>query len=122
MTDPNLSINPPSAEVRQWAMLCHLSALLGLVIPLGHLLGPLVLWHLKREQDPFIDAQGKEALNFQISVTVAGFICLLLIFVVIGLVLFAVLSVAVMILIVIAAVRANEGKPYRYPMIWRPIK
>jgi len=53
---------------------------------------------------------------------VAGFICLLLIFVVIGLVLFAVLSVAVMILIVIAAVRANEGKPYRYPMIWRPIK
>ncbi|MGJ7472833.1 DUF4870 domain-containing protein [Pseudomonas fulva] len=122
MTDPNLSIIPPSAEVRQWAMLCHLSALLGLVIPLGHLLGPLVLWHLKREQDPFIDAQGKEALNFQISVTVAGFICLLLIFVVIGLVLFAVLSLAVMILIVIAAVRANEGKPYRYPMIWRPIK
>ncbi|WP_440091047.1 DUF4870 domain-containing protein [Pseudomonas putida] len=122
MSDSNLSITPPNAEIRQWAMLCHLSALLGLVVPLGHLLGPLVLWHLKREQDPFIDAQGKEALNFQISVTIAGFICFLLMFVFIGLVLFAMLTVAVMILIIIAAVRANEGKPYRYPMIWRPIK
>lgn len=122
MSDVDLPITPPSADVRQWAMLCHLSALLGLVMPLGHLLGPLVLWHLKREQDPFIDAQGKEALNFQISVTLAGFVCLLLMFVFIGIVLFAALMVAVLILIILAAVRANEGKSYRYPWIWRPIR
>lgn len=122
MNDSDLSITPPSADVRQWAMFCHLSALLGLVLPLGHLLGPLVLWHLKREQDPFIDAQGKEALNFQISVTIAGFVCFLLMFVFIGILLFAVLMVAVLILIILAAVKTNEGQPYRYPFIWRPIR
>jgi len=122
MNDSDLPITPPGADVRQWAMFCHLSALLGLVLPLGHLLGPLVLWHLKREQDPFIDAQGKEALNFQISVTIAGFVCFLLMFVFIGILLFAVLMVAVLILIILAAVKANEGQPYRYPFIWRPIR
>ncbi|MGE6820596.1 DUF4870 domain-containing protein [Pseudomonas soli] len=122
MNDSDLPITPPSADARQWAMFCHLSALLGLVLPLGHLLGPLVLWHLKREQDPFIDAQGKEALNFQISVTIAGFVCFLLMFVFIGILLFAVLMVAVLILIILAAVKTNEGQPYRYPFIWRPIR
>ncbi|NIF18945.1 DUF4870 domain-containing protein [Pantoea sp. Cy-639] len=122
MNDVDLPVTPPNADVRQWAMFCHLSALLGLVMPLGHLLGPLVLWHLKREQDPFIDAQGKEALNFQISVTLASFVCFMLMFVFIGIVLFAMLMVAVLILIILAAVKANEGKAYRYPWIWRPIK
>ena len=93
-----------------------------MVVPFANLIAPLALWWWKRGVDPFVDAQGKEALNFQISVTIAGFICFLLMFVFIGLVLFAMLTVAVMILIIIAAVRANEGKPYRYPMIWRPIK
>lgn len=59
MSDSNLSITPPNADVRQWAMFCHLSALLGLVVPLGHLLGPLVLWHLKREQDPLSTPRAK---------------------------------------------------------------
>ncbi|MCO7514657.1 DUF4870 domain-containing protein [Pseudomonas guariconensis] len=122
MSDPNLPITPPNAEIRQWAMFCHLAALLGLVVPLGHLLGPLVLWIWKRELDPFIDAQGKEALNFQISVTIAGVICFLLMFVLVGIVLFAILVVAVLILIILAGVKANEGQPYRYPLIWRPLK
>ncbi|MBJ9974360.1 DUF4870 domain-containing protein [Pseudomonas sp. S75] len=122
MSEPNTPIDIPNAEVRQWAMFCHFSALLGLVMPLGHLLGPLVMWIWKRESDPFVDAHGKEALNFQITVTLAGFICFLLMFVVIGIVLFAILAVAVLILIILAGVRANEGKPYRYPLTWRPIK
>lgn len=122
MSDPNLPSEVPRAEVRQWAMFCHFSAFLGLVVPLGHLLGPVVMWVWKRELDPFVDAQGKEALNFQINVTIAGFISFLLMFLVIGFVLIAILAVAVLILMILAGVRANEGKPYRYPMIWRPIK
>ncbi|WP_342650034.1 DUF4870 domain-containing protein [Pseudomonas sp. REB1044] len=122
MNEPNPPIGTVSAEARQWAMFCHFSAFLGLVMPLGHLLGPLVMWLWKREADPFVDAQGKEALNFQITVTLAGFICFLLMFVVIGIVLFAILAVATLILIILAGVRANEGKAYRYPFIWRPIK
>ncbi|MDF0733346.1 DUF4870 domain-containing protein [Pseudomonas entomophila] len=122
MSDPNLPLEVPSAEARQWAMFCHFSALLGLVVPLGHLLGPVVMWVWKREVDPFVDAHGKEALNFQINVTLAGFVCFLLMVLVIGFVLLAVLAVAVLILIILAGVRANEGKAYRYPWIWRPIK
>lgn len=66
---------PPSAEARQWAMLCHFAAFFGLVFPFGNLLGPLVVWQIKRDLDPFVDAQGKEAVNFQISVTLAGLVC-----------------------------------------------
>ena len=58
----------PGQEARQWAMFCHFAAFIGLVFPFGSLLGPLIVWQLKRESDPFVDAQGKEALNFQITV------------------------------------------------------
>ena len=122
MSDSNLSITPPNAEIRQWAMFCHLSALLGLVVPLGHLLGPLVLWHLKREQDPFIDAQGKEALNFQITVAIASAISILLMLIIVGFFLYGLVAIGSIVLAVIGGVKANEGFPYRYPFTWRLIK
>ena len=78
MSDEQLPLPTPSQEVRQWAMFCHLSALLGIWIPFGTIIGPLILWQIKREMDPFIDAQGKEALNFQITVAIASAICFLL--------------------------------------------
>ena len=51
-------------EVRNWAMLCHLSTFSGWFIPFGNILGPLIIWLMKREESPFIDAHGKEALNW----------------------------------------------------------
>lgn len=122
MSEQPLQLPTPSAEVRQWAMFCHLAALLGLVFPFGSLLGPLVMWIWKKDVDPFVDAQGKEALNFQITVFIAGVICGLLMFILIGIVLFGMLMIAVLILTIIAGVKANEGEPYRYPLTWRPIK
>ncbi|WP_410965628.1 DUF4870 domain-containing protein, partial [Salmonella sp. SAL4454] len=68
----------PGQEARQWAMFCHFAAFIGLVFPFGSLLGPLIVWQLKRESDPFVDAQGKEALNFQITVALAMFVSFLL--------------------------------------------
>ena len=57
-------------DARTWATICHLSALLMLLgVPLGNVLGPLAVWLVKRNQHPFVDDQGKEALNFQLSVT-----------------------------------------------------
>ncbi|MGN8123751.1 DUF4870 domain-containing protein [Pseudomonas sp. 22082] len=112
----------PSQEVRQWAMFCHLSALLGIWIPFGTLIGPLVLWQMKRETDPFIDAQGKEALNFQITVAIASMICFVLMLLLIGFVLFGLLAIAALVLTIIGGVKANEGFPYRYPFTWRLIK
>lgn len=122
MTDEQLPLPVPSREVRQWAMFCHLSALLGIWIPFGSLIGPLILWQVKREMDPFIDDQGKEALNFQITVAIAAAICLLLMVVVIGFFLFGLLAIGALVLTIIAGVKANEGKAYRYPFTWRLIK
>ena len=81
----SVSTTKPSAEERNWAVIAHLSALAGLVIwGLGIVLGPLIVWLLKKDQMPFVDEQGKEALNFQITVFLAGVVCSSLIFLLIG--------------------------------------
>ncbi|MBA1381265.1 DUF4870 domain-containing protein [Pseudomonas brassicacearum] len=122
MSDEQVLLPQPSKEARQWAMFCHLSALLGIWIPFGTLIGPLVLWQLKRDSDPFIDAQGKEALNFQITVAIASAISLLLMVVVIGFFLFGLVAIGALVLTIIGGVKANEGQPYRYPFTWRLVK
>jgi uncharacterized protein len=122
MSDEQLPLPTPSQEVRQWAMFCHLSALLGIWIPFGTLIGPLILWQMKRENDPFIDAQGKEALNFQITVAIAATLSFFLMLVVIGFFLLGLIAIGGLVLTIIAGVKANEGVPYRYPFTWRLIK
>lgn len=122
MNDIDLSKPEPSREARQWAMFCHFSAFLGMWVPFGSLIGPLILWQMKRESDPFIDDQGKEALNFQITVAIATAICCLLMLVVIGFVLIGLVFIGAVVLVVIAGVKANDGIAYRYPFTWRPIK
>ncbi|QRY80338.1 DUF4870 domain-containing protein [Pseudomonas sp. PDNC002] len=112
----------PSQEARQWAMFCHFAAFLGFIFPFGNLLGPLIVWQVKRESDPFIDQQGKEALNFQITVTLAVLVSFLLMLVVIGFFLLGLVSIGALVLTIIAGVKANEGLDYRYPFTWRPIK
>ncbi|WP_260962677.1 DUF4870 domain-containing protein [Pseudomonas citri] len=122
MSDEQILLPQPSKEARQWAMFCHLSALLGIWIPFGTLIGPLVLWQLKRDSDPFVDAQGKEALNFQITVAIASAISLLLMVVVIGFFLFGLVAIGALVLTIIGGVKANEGQAYRYPFTWRLVK
>lgn len=113
----------PSKQATNWGMLCHLSALLGLVlISFGHILGPLVVWLLKRNDDPFIDEQGKESLNFQISITIYVIIAAILCVILIGFVLLGILIIADVILIVVASVKASNGEGYRYPFTIRLIK
>ena len=103
-------------------MFCHFSAFLGMWFPFGSLIGPLILWQVKRESDPFIDDQGKEALNFQITVAIASAICYVLMFVLIGFALLGLVLIGAVVLVVIAGVKANDGVVYRYPFTWRPIK
>ncbi|KJU81247.1 orotate phosphoribosyltransferase, partial [Ectopseudomonas oleovorans] len=70
---------------------------------------------IKKDLDPFVDAQGKEALNFQISVALAAVVCFILMVVVIGFPLLMLLGLAALVLTIIAGIKANEGQPYRYP-------
>jgi uncharacterized Tic20 family protein len=116
-------------DERQWAMFTHLSALIGLIIPFGNVLGPLIFWQMKKNESSFIDDQGKEALNFQITFTLALLALLaigtVLLIILIGFVFYIaafVVGIAGLVLTVLAGIRANNGEHYRYPWTWRPIK
>ncbi|UII71450.1 DUF4870 domain-containing protein [Pseudomonas sp. HN11] len=117
-----MPVPTPSYEVRQGAMLCHLAAFLGFVFPFGSVVGPLILWQMKKEVDPFIDDQGKEALNFQITVAIAWIACIVLAFAVIGFFLMVALAITTVVLTIIGSIKANKGIVYRYPLTWRLIK
>ena len=112
-----------SKEARNWAMFCHLAALAGYVIPFaGNIIGPLVIWLLKREEDAFIDDQGKEAVNFQITMTIAYVVSAVLVVVVIGIFLLPIVALFNLIMMIVAAVKASNGERYRYPMSLRFVK
>ena len=114
----------PSRTERQWAMGCHLIALCGIVVPVpaANLLGPLILWLVKREDGAFIDDQGKEALNFQISLFIYALACLVLAVIGIGIFLLLPLALFGLVCVIIAAIKASEGVAFRYPACIRFIK
>jgi uncharacterized Tic20 family protein len=115
---------PIPNDVKQWAMLCHLSALTGLVIPIPgvNLIVPFLLWNARKNDHPFIDEEGKEAVNFQISITIYGIISGLLILVLIGLPMVAAVVLAGIILPVLSAMKAKEGISAKYPLTLRFLK
>ncbi len=118
-----------SNDEKTWGMLAHLSALAGFIIPFGNIIGPLVIWLIKKNEMPFVDDQGKESLNFQITASiilfVASIVTFILTFVLIGLLLIPVLilaALAVLVFTIIGAVKANGGEAYRYPFSIKLIK
>ncbi|PRB82690.1 DUF4870 domain-containing protein [Pseudomonas sp. MYb185] len=118
-----IEVTEPDRDARMWAMIAHLAGFLGYFLPvIGSLIGPLIIWQLKKDLHPYVDEQGKEALNFQITVLIAALVCLLLMLVAIGFVLIGVVVVGAVVLMIIAAIKANEGVPYRYPFCLRLIK
>lgn len=109
-------------DERMWGMLCHLSALGGFVIPFGNIIGPLIIYSLKKDEYAFVADQGKESLNFQISVMIYIFLSIILIFVAVGFFIILVIPLLALILTVVASVRANDGEYYRYPFCIHFIK
>lgn len=116
-----LPVAAPSKEERTWAMLCHLCIVAQIFLPIL-LLGPLVIWLIKGDQMPFVKNQGKEVINFQITLFLAGIVCWILVLALgLGLLLMAVLWVYSIVVGVIGAVKTNEGVAYRYGFNWRLI-
>jgi uncharacterized Tic20 family protein len=109
-------------DARTWAMLCHIGTFVGYIIPFGHIIAPLIIWLIKKDESPFVDDQGKESLNFQISISIYAVIAALLTLVVIGFVLVIALLTFDMVMVIIAAVKSNNGERYRYPLCMRFIK
>lgn len=113
----------PDKDARTWGMVCHLVALAGCIIPpFGYILGPLVVWAIKKDDHPFINDQGKEAMNFQLTMTIAIVVCIPLMFLLIGIPLMFIIGIFDLVMIIIASVKANEGVYYRYPVAIRLIK
>ena len=110
-------------------MIGHLSALSGLVFPVvGSIVGPLIVWQIKKDTMPFAAQEAKEALNFNITwiigLTLLGVVAFILSFVLIGFLLFPVVAlggVAMIVFSIIGGLKANEGRPYRYPMSIRMV-
>ena len=142
MNETNEPLNSPppvqtsglSSEERQWAMFAHLSALVGGILTsgwagsIGTFIGPLIIWLAKKDSMPFVDDQGKEALNFNITVALIFLALAVLSLVTLGIGLiiaipgWIIVGIAWLVFTIIAAIKANEGVAYRYPLTLRLIK
>jgi len=123
MSEPASSSAPASAPTeneRTWGMLAHLSALVGLILPMiGNILGPLSVSIARGDRSPFVAAHAKEALNFNITVTLAAVVCAVLMLVFVGFLLLCALFIVWLVMTLVAAIRASEGTAYRYPFALR---
>lgn len=120
--EPSAGGAGPTQEERNWALGAHLSGLLGYVVVVGSVIGPLVIWLVKKEESEYIAEQALEALNFQITIFILSLICAVLALCVVGLLLLFPILVADLVLTIMAAVAASRGEPYRYPFSLRLIR
>ena len=111
MEPPALPADPvPTQDEKNLALIMHVLSLVGF-----SLIGPLIVWLVKKDESAFINAQGRELLNFQISFLIYAIVCIPLCFVLIGIPLLIVVGIASFILTIIGLVKATEGKIYRFP-------
>jgi hypothetical protein len=99
------------SESRAWAAAAQLLPLLGFSF-----LAPLIIWLIKRDEDPWVGESSREALNFQISIAIYAVVCLILAFILIGIFLAIVLGIFAFVMMIIAGVKAASGELYRYPL------
>ena len=104
------------------AMWCHLGTFGGILIPFANFLIPFLIWLIKKDEYPLVDDQGKESLNFQISLAVYSLISFLLVFVVVGIVLLIVVMLFAVVQVIKASISASNGEKYRYPLCIRVLK
>ncbi len=103
-----------SQDDKTLGMVMHILCLVGFPI-----IGPLIIWLMKKDQSPYLDAQGRELLNFQISYFIYAMISVVLIAVLIGIVLIFAVGIASLVFTIIGLVKAADGKVYRFPLCIR---
>jgi len=108
-------LTTPTSDERTLGILSHILA----IVPGIGILGPLVIWLIKKDESQFVSANAKESLNFQITVFL---VAVILILTVIGAFLLWALGILNAILVIIATIKTSENKIYRYPINWRLIK
>jgi uncharacterized Tic20 family protein len=105
------------SQEKTWGLFCHLAAFGFFVFPaFGNILGPLIIWLIKKDESPYVDKQGKESLNFQISFTIYAIIAGILALVIIGLFMLLALGVAWVVLVIVATLKASNREEFQYPL------
>lgn len=108
------SVSAASQDEKTLGIVMHVLCLIGFPI-----LGPLIIWLIKKDESAYLDAQGRELLNFQITYLIYAFASFLLIVFLIGIPLLFVVGIAMIVLTIIGIVRAAEGRVYRFPLTIR---
>ena len=115
-------ITAADSNERNLGLVCHLSFFASFIVPFASFIIPLVIWLMKRESSKFLDATGKEVLNFQITLLFAAIACVILSIILIGFLLAIIVAIASIVFAIMGAVAASKGEVYRYPYILRLIK
>lgn len=112
-----------SHDEKTMATLAHLGAFFGFIVPgMGNLLVPFLIWILKKEESDYIADHAKEALNFQLTMSLCFLIGAVSLIMLIGFIALPILLFLDIIFSISAAVRANRGEDYSYPLNFRFIK
>ena len=106
-----------SETERNWAMLCHLSAFAGFFFPFGGIIGPLICWLSRKDESEWVNLNGKNSLNFQLSVLLYIVLAVPLCLIIIGIPIIITLITLKIICIIIASVKAAKGELFRYPLL-----
>ncbi|MCK8045078.1 DUF4870 domain-containing protein [Shewanella sp. 1CM18E] len=109
-------------DEKNMGIIVQVASFSGYLVPFGSILGPLIVWLMKRDEFPFVDSCGRNCLNFKISLFIYVSISAILMFIGIGFILLALLAIADIVFTVIAAIKASEGKSYQYPLTINFIK
>lgn len=110
------SPNAEPDQVRQWTIILHLSQYAGLLIPFASLIAPIVIWQMKKNEMPALDAHGIQVVNWQISMLIYAAVSAILMFVLIGFAMLAILGVLWLIFPLIGTIKANNGELWSYPL------
>jgi hypothetical protein len=106
-----------SETERNWAMLCHLSAFAGFFFPFGGIIGPLICWLTRRDESAWVSVNGRNALNFGLSMLLYMVLAVPLCLIIIGIPIIILLGTLKVVCIVIASVKASKGELFRYPLV-----
>jgi len=105
-----------SETERNWSMLCHLSAFAGFFFPFGGIIGPLICWLSRRDESEWINVNGRNAMNFQLSILLYMVLAVPLIFIIVGIPILVALGILKVVCIIIASIKAPKGELFRYPL------
>jgi uncharacterized protein len=106
-----------SETERNWSMLCHLSSFAGFFFPFGGVLGPLICWLSRKDDSQWVNVNGRNSLNFQLSVLLYMVLAIPLCFIIIGIPIIFVIGTLKVICVIIASIKASKGELFRYPLV-----